>query len=68
MTTLAPDSGEKDFRTLNQIARYRPRIGPKGGLPFGMYARAVTTGRVRVGDPVEPISSAQRVSTSADGR
>ena len=68
VTTLAPDSGEKDFRTLNQIARYRPRIGPKGGLPFGMYARAVTTGRVRVGDPVEPISSAQRASTSADGR
>ena len=68
VTTLAPDSGEKDFRTLNQIARFRPRIGPKGGLPFGMYARAVTTGRVRVGDPVEPVSSARTASTSAGGR
>jgi uncharacterized protein YcbX len=68
VTTLAPDSGEKDFRTLNQIARYRPRIGPKGGLPFGMYARAVRTGRVRLGDPVEPISSARSASTSAVGR
>ena len=68
ITTLAPETGQKDFRTLNQIARYRPRIGPKGGLPFGMYARAVRTGRVRVGDPVEPISSARSASTSAVGR
>jgi uncharacterized protein len=68
VTTLAPDTGEKDFKTLNQLARYRPRIGAKGGLPFGMYARAVRTGRVRVGDPVEPISSARSASTSVAGR
>jgi uncharacterized protein len=68
VTTLAPDSGEKDFRTLNHLARYRPRIGGKGGLPFGMYAGAVRTGRVRVGDPVEPVSSGRIPSTSAAGR
>jgi uncharacterized protein YcbX len=67
ITTLAPDTGEKDFKTLNQIARYRLRIGPKGGLPFGMYAHAVRTGRVRVGDPVEPFSSARTASTTDAG-
>lgn len=68
VTTLAPDSGERDFRTLNFLARHRPRIGGKGGLPFGMYAAAVRTGRVRVGDPVEPISSTRTPSTTAAGR
>ena len=53
VTTLAPIPRREGLRTLNPDRRYRPRIGPKGGLPFGMYARAVTTGRVRVGDPVE---------------
>ena len=57
VTTLGPDSGEKDFGTLTVIARYRPRIGGKGGLPFGMYAETVEPGDVRVGDPVEPVSS-----------
>ena len=67
VTTLAPDTGEKDFKTLNMIARYRPRIGGRGGLPFGMYAEVVQAGRVRVGDPVEPIS-ARPETTSAAGR
>jgi uncharacterized protein YcbX len=57
VTTLAPENGEKDFATLRQLARYRPRIGGRGGLPFGMYAEVVRAGRVRIGDPVEPISS-----------
>jgi uncharacterized protein YcbX len=57
VTTLAPDTGEKDFGTLRQIARFRPRIGGRGGLPFGVYAAVVRVGRVRVGDPVEPVSS-----------
>jgi uncharacterized protein len=68
VTTLAPDTGERDFRTLNHIARFRPRIGGKGGLPFGMYAGAVRTGRVRVGDPVVPLSSSRTPSTTAAGR
>jgi uncharacterized protein YcbX len=67
VTTLAPDTGEKDFGTLTQIARYRPRIGGRGGLPFGMYAEVVRSGRIRVGDPVEPLS-ARTGTTSAAGR
>jgi uncharacterized protein len=67
VTTLAPDTGEKDFRTLNLIARHRPRIEGRNGLPFGMYAEVVEAGRVRVGDPVEPISSRPGEGTTAAG-
>lgn len=58
VTTLAPETGDKDFPTLTRIARFRPRIGGRGGLPFGMYAGIEVPGRVRVGDAVEPLSSA----------
>jgi hypothetical protein len=67
VTTLAPDTGEKDFRTLNMIARFRPRIRGGRGLPFGMYAEVVEAGRVRVGDPVEPLSP-RGGGTTAAGR
>ena len=68
VTTLAPETGEKDFKTLNLIARHRPRIGGRGGLPFGMYAEVVRAGRVRIGDPVEPISARPAETTSVAGR
>jgi uncharacterized protein len=68
VTTLAPETGEKDFKTLNMIARYRPRIGGRGGLPFGMYAEVVQAGRVRVGDLVEPLSARPARTTSVAGR
>jgi uncharacterized protein YcbX len=68
VTTFAPDTGEKDFRTLNMIARFRPRIGGRGGLPFGMYAEVVQAGRVRIGDPVEPISARPAGTTSVADR
>jgi len=51
-TTKHPETGEKDWDTLTQIARYRPRIAGGGGLPFGMYARVVAPGTVRLGDEV----------------
>lgn len=54
-TTKHPETGEKDWDTLKQIARHRPRIGGGGGLPFGMYARVVEPADVRVGDVVEPL-------------
>ena len=65
VTTLAPDTGQKDFRTLNLIARHRPRIEGRRGLPFGMYAEVVEEGRARVGDPVEPLSLDPSEPTSA---
>lgn len=68
VTTLGPDTGEKDFATLTVIARYRPRIGGRGGLPFGMYAQTVEPGAVRVGDPVEALSSARAGRTDAADR
>jgi len=68
VTTLAPDTGEKDFATLNQIARQRPRIGGRGGLPFGMYAEVEREGLVRIGDPVEPLRSSHSETTSVVDR
>jgi uncharacterized protein YcbX len=68
VTTLAPDTGDKDFTTLNLIARSRPRIDGRRGLPFGMYAEVVEPGRVRVGDPVEPLSAGPTEVTSVAGR
>jgi len=53
VTTLDPDTGEKDFPTLTVIARTRTRIGGRGGLPFGMYATVERPGDVAVGDRVE---------------
>lgn len=68
VTTLAPDTGDKDFTTLNLIARFRPRIEGRRGLPFGMYAEVVEPGRVRVGDPVEPVSPRPVETASVSGR
>lgn len=54
VTNQDPLTGRRDWNTLAQIARFRPRIPEGGGLPFGMYARVVRSGRVHVGDPVVP--------------
>ena len=53
-TTKDPDTGDKDWDTLTQIAKYRPRIAGGGGLPFGVYARVVAPGTVHTGDTVAP--------------
>ena len=52
VTTQSPDTGEKDWDTLTRIARYRPRIHGDGGLPFGVYARVDSPGKVHRGDGV----------------
>ena len=51
VTTQDPETGVKDWNTLTQIAKLRPRI-PDGGLPFGMYGRVVRPGTLAVGDQV----------------
>ena len=56
-TTKDPDTGDKDWDTLTQIAKYRPRIAGGGGLPFGVYARVMQPGVIGVGDRVVPVAS-----------
>jgi uncharacterized protein len=55
VTTQSPETGEKDWNTLTQIAKYRPRINGDGGLPFGMYAHVEEAGTARLGDEVVPL-------------
>jgi uncharacterized protein len=57
-TQKDPDTGERDWDTLTQIAKLRPRVRGGKGLPFGVYARVVVPGTVRVGDHVSPLGSA----------
>jgi uncharacterized protein YcbX len=56
VTTRNADSGEVDFQTLHHLAAYRQDgIATTEALPFGVHARVLQPGRVRVGDPVEPL-------------
>jgi uncharacterized protein YcbX len=52
VTTLDPDTGTKDFPTLDVLAEYR-KVGTQ--LMFGVYGDVEVAGDVRVGDPVEPL-------------
>lgn len=53
-TTRDPDTGIHDFDALRTIAAYRGlRDGNK--IDFGVYARVLEPGRVRVGDRFEPM-------------
>ncbi|MDP9343626.1 MAG: MOSC domain-containing protein [Actinomycetota bacterium] len=52
VTTLDPDSGRRDFRTLEVLAQHRKR---EGGLMLGVYGDVEVPGWVRVGDAVEPV-------------
>jgi hypothetical protein len=53
ITTQNPETGVPDFDTLRTIKAYRGLRD--GGLDFGVYGEVVEPGRVRVGDPVEPL-------------
>jgi uncharacterized protein YcbX len=54
ITTQDPDTGERDLDTLRLIDGYRPR-DPAGGICFGVWGDVARPGRVRLGDPVEPL-------------
>ena len=54
-TTRDADTGEHSFPTLDTLAAYR-REGVTEPLPLGVYCDVVEPGRVRVGDPVGPVS------------
>lgn len=53
-TTQNPETGRRDFDTLREIPAYRGRADGKH-VEFGVYADVEEPGRVRVGDPVEPL-------------
>jgi uncharacterized protein YcbX len=50
MTTLAPDTGEKDFDTLKVLAQHR-KVGTE--LLLGVYGDVEQPGRIEVGDVAE---------------
>ena len=54
VTSHDPDRGVTDLDTLGTLARYR-REGRDEDLPFGVYGTVAVPGRVRVGDPVQPL-------------
>jgi uncharacterized protein YcbX len=51
-TTRQPDTGVVDFKTLHYINAYRGGVPTTEPLPFGVHARVIEPGRVRVGDAV----------------
>jgi hypothetical protein len=53
-TTQNPENGQRDFDTLRLIPAYRGFADGKH-VEFGVYADVEEPGRVRVGDPVEPL-------------
>ena len=56
VTTQDPETGVTTLDTLGAIARYRGvRAADGKSLDFGVYAGVEEPGRVRVGDPVEPL-------------
>ena len=54
VTTRNPTTGERDFDTLREIKAYRGARERKL-IDFGVYGGVVEPGRVRLGDPVEPL-------------
>jgi uncharacterized protein YcbX len=54
ITTQNPETGERDLDTLRTIRAYRG-LGLRRELDFGIYGEVVVPGRLRLGDPVEPL-------------
>jgi uncharacterized protein len=52
LTTRQPETGVVDFKTLHHLRAYRDDVPTTEPLPFGVHARVLEPGRVRVGDSV----------------
>ena len=52
LTTRQPDTGVVDFKTLHHLKTYRGEVTTTEPLPFGIHARVLEPGRVRLGDAV----------------
>ena len=55
ITTQNPATGCTDLDTLKALAAYRSAAETTEPLPFGIHAAVAEPGRVRVGDPVQPL-------------
>jgi uncharacterized protein YcbX len=53
-TTRDADTGVVDFPTLHHLQAYRADVETTEPLPFGVHARVLEPGRVRLGDAVVP--------------
>ncbi|MFL5816091.1 MAG: MOSC domain-containing protein [Conexibacter sp.] len=56
VTTRHAETGVVDFPTLRHLAAYRRTVETTEPLPFGVHARVLEPGRVRVGDAVTPVA------------
>jgi uncharacterized protein YcbX len=65
LTTLDPDTGARDFPTLEVLAGYR-RVGTE--LPLGVYGDVEEGGRIGVGDAVEVLENEPQRSGASFGR
>jgi uncharacterized protein len=54
ITTQNPATGEPDFDTLREIKAYRGMRDRKL-IDFGVFGEVAEPGRVRLGDPIEPL-------------
>ena len=52
LTTRQPETGVVDFKTLHHLQEYRGDVPTTEPLPFGVHARVLRPGRVRLGDTV----------------
>ena len=51
-----PESGAVDLDSLRLIKGYRGQREQDGAILFGVYGRVERPGRIRLGDPVEPLA------------
>jgi uncharacterized protein YcbX len=55
ITTQNPKTGARDFDTLREIKAYRG-VREQKEIDFGVYGSVEEPGRVRLGDPIEPLA------------